>query len=231
MTHYEHLMGYIPDLPRRRILDLGSGRGSFLIDVVKRGGNIWGLERSQGYIEIATAEAKKSRVEIKVRLGMAENIPFENQSFDFVNVCEVIEHVEDPDKTLSEMHRVLTDNGKAYVSVPNRYCLRDPHFHLYFVNWLPRVFCNAFISLFKRHKNYIGDIGKQRLDEMYYATYKNAKTKAQSHGFKAEDMRLIKISKKFPNSLVQFIVKVFYVPARFLYFDSCHLLLTKQSKK
>jgi hypothetical protein len=36
MTHYGHLLGYIPDLYIKRILGLDSGRGSFLIDIVKK---------------------------------------------------------------------------------------------------------------------------------------------------------------------------------------------------
>jgi len=228
MTQYDHLLGYIPDLSSRRILDLGSGYGSFLIEATKRGIRACGIERSSGFIDAAKESAKLAGVLIDIRSGMAESIPFDDQSFDFVNVCEVIEHVDDPDKVLSEMYRVLDVGGMAYVSVPNRYCFLDPHFHLYFVNWLPRSFSDVFISIFGNHKDYERDIGKERLKDLYYATFKGAKRKAESHGFKVEDMRLIKISKKFPNPIMRFFVRLLYFPARFLYLNSCHLLLTKQ---
>lgn len=227
MTQFEHLLGYIPDLVSRRILDLGTGYGAFIIDASRRGAKVWGIEKSAEFIRIPKDMASKAGVEVNVQQGVAENLPFKDKSFDFVNVCEVIEHVDDTGKALSEIYRVLDDGGMVYISVPNRYCLRDPHFNLYFVNWLPRSLSDLFISTFGKHKNYERDIGRERLRDMYYDTFHGAKHKMESHGFKVQDMRLVKIAKKFPNPITRFLAKLLYFPARFLYLNSCHLLLTK----
>src|SRR5690606_38396715 len=48
-----------------------------------------------------------------------ENIPFEDDRFDFVLCAEVLEHCLDPVKLLSEMKRVLKADGILYLTVPS----------------------------------------------------------------------------------------------------------------
>jgi 2-polyprenyl-6-hydroxyphenyl methylase/3-demethylubiquinone-9 3-methyltransferase len=48
-------------------------------------------------------------------------LPYESESFDAVLSCGVLEHVEDPDASLDELHRVLKPAGTLYVyKLPNR---------------------------------------------------------------------------------------------------------------
>ena len=51
-THLEHLKYYIPDLESMKILDLGSGRGAFLVGVAKKGGTVFGIEPYDEYIKL-----------------------------------------------------------------------------------------------------------------------------------------------------------------------------------
>jgi SAM-dependent methyltransferase len=48
-------------------------------------------------------------------------LPFDDETFDAVLSCGVLEHVEDPDASLDEIRRVLTPGGTFYVyKLPNR---------------------------------------------------------------------------------------------------------------
>jgi SAM-dependent methyltransferase len=51
-------------------------------------------------------------------VGVAEALPFADCSFDGVVLQAVLEHVPDGDRTLREIHRVLTPGGRLYVDVP-----------------------------------------------------------------------------------------------------------------
>src|SRR3990167_3722636 len=109
MTHLEHLQKKIPDLLQRRTLDLGSCWGRFLKPAQEAGIDIVGLE-------INPEKAGKT----KATLGSAEDCPFPSSSFQFINVSEVIEHVQAPVKVLKEIKRLLTPEGICYMSVPSR---------------------------------------------------------------------------------------------------------------
>ncbi|MGE5541237.1 MAG: methyltransferase domain-containing protein [Bacillota bacterium] len=224
-THWEHLVRLVPTLPQAHILDLGSGKGAFLIEAAQHGATAKGVEYSAAYIEHTQEAAQAAGVDVDVRLGAAEAIPYPDASFDFVNIAEVIEHVEDPMKMLDEVHRVLKPHGKGYLSVPNRFGFNDPHFRLYFVNWLPRSLANPFISLFGKHKNYADrSAGLQDLTKMHYYTYGSIKQKLEAHGFHVVDTRAERIRTEFP-LLARVVLRAVYPLARALYFNTAHLLI------
>lgn len=226
-THLDNLIAHIPGLMNGKILDLGAGNGKFIIEVKKRGGNITGIEKNQDYINNSYAKAASFGCKIEIIKGEGENIPFKDESFDFINLSEVIEHVENPEKVIHEISRILKPGGFAYMSAPNRFGLKDPHFNLYFINFLPRCAADFFISLFKRHKNYTGDRGRQRLDEMHYYTFSSLKKTILKNKFIITDIREKRIRKFFSNKFFLFTALFLYKMLRFFYFDSFHLLLKK----
>lgn len=227
MTHWEHLAAQIKDLASLEVLDLGSGQGTFLIDAATRGASATGLETNPAYIKQSCEAAARAGVHITVVEGRGEALPFPDNSFDFVNLSEVIEHVDDPLLLLREVHRVLRPGGRAYLSAPNRFGIKDPHFHLYFVNWLPRRYANRFISLFGTHKNYEDkSAGRQNLMNMHYYAYSAIRNLVRSEGFTVIDVRANRINRAL-GKVLGFLVAIVYFVARSLYFDSFHLLLTK----
>jgi len=51
-------------------------------------------------------------------LGSAHKLPFKNRIFDSIICSAVLEHLEEPDKSIFEMNRILKNKGIAIVSVP-----------------------------------------------------------------------------------------------------------------
>lgn len=231
MTHFEHLLFYVPDLAKRRILDIGAGRGKFLIEGAERGIKISGIEYNPENVLKAKRTAGEKGLVIDIAQGEAEHLQFPNDSFDFLNFAEVIEHVRSPEELLDEAYRVLSPSGFAYVSVPSRFCWFDPHFKIAFVNWVPRAWSDTFIRIFGEHKDYSGQSGFQRLSELHYYTYSQFVKFAKKHGFKAKDMRIFKIEKKFPNPAFSLAAKLIYKLARPWYFRAFHFLLEKNGIK
>lgn len=66
----------------------------------------------EGYI---TADLNNPRAQIKMDIT---DIPFEDQSFDIIYCCHVLEHVPDDRKALREFYRVLSKQGWAILVVP-----------------------------------------------------------------------------------------------------------------
>ena len=226
-SHLENLLDVISDLRDRFVLDLGSGRGKFLVELASYNIKAIGLELNQDYIEIALARAKENNVSINIERGVAENLPYKDSTFDFVNMSEVIEHVEEPKRVMSEVFRVLHKGGLVYVSVPNRFGMTDQHFNLDFVNWLPRKFSDRVVYFFEKNIQFVKGIGFQKLSEMHYFTYNQAKNIFEPLGFHVSDIRKIKITRRFKTPLARLIVLFIYRVLRVFYFDSFHFLLKK----
>ncbi len=92
-----------------RILDLGTGEGQLARILLAAGATqVIGLDTSVG--QLANARAKGGGVTL-VR-GRGEALPFEDNSFDGVVCCLVIEHTDDPDVVLAEVARVLATGGR-----------------------------------------------------------------------------------------------------------------------
>lgn len=68
------------------------------------------------------------------------HLPFPDASFDIVTSNHVIEHVGSETEQhchLSELRRVVKPHGVVYLASPNRWMLKEPHYQLLFLSWLP----------------------------------------------------------------------------------------------
>ena len=75
-------------------------------------------------------------------------LPFGDQQFDAVISNHVIEHVGDAAAQLvhlQEIRRVLAPTAKAYLAVPNRWMLTEPHYRLKFLSWLPHAWRSPYL--------------------------------------------------------------------------------------
>ena len=84
------------------VLDLGSGTGAAFDQLLNY--ETTALDPDKKMLELNTFEDKV--------LGSAENLPFEDNSFDNVFCCFVWRNVSDTNKALQEVYRVLRPGGK-----------------------------------------------------------------------------------------------------------------------
>lgn len=98
----------------KKVLDVGCGVGMFMHQFKKLGAEVYGIDVDKDKVKIA-----KKRFN-NVYEAPAEKLPFRKDSFDIVWLHEVIEHVEDDEKTISEAFRVLKPGGKLVIFAPNR---------------------------------------------------------------------------------------------------------------
>jgi SAM-dependent methyltransferase len=77
-------------------------------------------------------------------------IPFPGESFNFVVNNQVLEHVEDIDSVLAEIHRVLKPHGKVLSLFPDKSVWREGHCGIPYLHWFPkgskvRIYYAAFL--------------------------------------------------------------------------------------
>jgi ubiquinone/menaquinone biosynthesis C-methylase UbiE len=137
--YYEELWAELPDelkpphweLRRRfleaglrrgdRALDLGCGDGAFTAAMAAAGADPVGADVA----DAALARARERHPELDFRLVPIEGpLPFQDASFELVWASEVIEHVADTARWLSEVRRVLRPGGRLLVTTPSHGRLR-----------------------------------------------------------------------------------------------------------
>ncbi len=94
-----------------RILDVGCGTGANL-EMLAQFGESEGVDVSDDALEFCKAKG------LKAHKGLAESLPFQDESFDVVTALDVVEHLDDDVAGLREMHRVLKSDGRTLIFVP-----------------------------------------------------------------------------------------------------------------
>jgi SAM-dependent methyltransferase len=107
--------------PHDRALDLGCGDGAFTAVLSEAGTVPVGAEVAQA----ALTRARERHPELDFRLVPIEGpLPFEDCCFDLLWASEVIEHVADTARWLSEVRRVLKPGGRLLLTTPSHGRLR-----------------------------------------------------------------------------------------------------------
>lgn len=132
------VLKYLKPWPGERILDLGCGVGTFAYHCWTKGSLCWGIDFSQESINMARNLCQKfcdkHIPEFVVRDAM--NTQFHDNFFDKIVCADFIEHIslEEKNKVVLEIKRILKPGGKAVIFTPNR--IREDIGELY---WKIRV--------------------------------------------------------------------------------------------
>jgi SAM-dependent methyltransferase len=111
-----------------RILDFGCGEGA-LVDA----GLALGLEMCGADVFYAGAKARPRGAAVcEIREG---RLPFPDATFALVVNNQVMEHVDDLDAVLREIHRVLLPGGMVLSVFPSRDVFREGHIGIPFAHW------------------------------------------------------------------------------------------------
>ena len=94
------------------ILDVGCGTGANL-EMLSQFGSAEGVDVSAQALDFCRARGLEL-----VKEGAAEQLPYEDNSFDLVTGLDVVEHLDDDVVGLSEMRRVTRPGGKVVLFVP-----------------------------------------------------------------------------------------------------------------
>lgn len=101
-------------------LDVGCGGGFLTEEIARMGFDATGVDPSERSIRAAADHARESGLDIRYATGSGESLPFEDGSFGAVFCCDVLEHVRDLPKVISEISRVLRPGGVFCYDTFNR---------------------------------------------------------------------------------------------------------------
>lgn len=113
------LLPMLGDVTGKKILDVGAGTGRLAIYLSNRGAEVTALDLSEKMMALIKRKNKK----VMTKVGDAESLPFEENSFDIVVAAFLIVHLKDPSRFFDEVYRVLKEDGIFVVTNINQ---KDP---------------------------------------------------------------------------------------------------------
>ena len=107
-----------------KILDLGCGVGTFAFHAAIAGAISSGVDYSEESIKMAQRLVDRYELAHKPKFIAANvtKLPFDDAAFDKIIAADFIEHInlDEKERVLAEMHRVLKPDGRAVIFTPNR---------------------------------------------------------------------------------------------------------------
>ncbi len=108
---HDTVVGILDALPRGALLDAPAGEGALAARLIAAG---FAVSCCDLYPEIFRLPG----VEIK-QGDLNRDLPYDNESFDYVTCLEGLEHIENPQQAIREFARLLRRGGSLIASVPN----------------------------------------------------------------------------------------------------------------
>lgn len=139
----------------KRVLELGSGTGSFLITAIEHYPDVVGVDIAMRWLHVSRRRFMDiDRTPPTLVVSCAEYLPFPDQYFDLIVCSATLEFTKDPESVLKECARLLTTSGSLYFSTVNRFSItQDPYVYLWGVGLLPRAWQAPYVK-FRRNASY-----------------------------------------------------------------------------
>lgn len=101
----------------KRVLEVGVGAGTDFVNWVRCGALATGVDLTEHGIALTRERLALEGLDADLRVADAENLPFEDETFDIVYSYGVLHHSPDTPRAVREVHRVLKRGGIARVMV------------------------------------------------------------------------------------------------------------------
>jgi 2-polyprenyl-6-hydroxyphenyl methylase / 3-demethylubiquinone-9 3-methyltransferase len=101
-------------------LDVGCGGGILAEEFAGMGFQVTGIDPSEQSLQTGRKHAQSMGLSIQYQQGTGESIPFVDDTYSVVYCCDVLEHVRDLPKVISEIYRVTKPGGVFFFDTLNR---------------------------------------------------------------------------------------------------------------
>ena len=159
------------------VLDLGSGLGGMSEELVIRGtAQVTAIEPGKAWANTTRRRVERHNGRFQLFEATGESIPLSADSVDLVISLQVLEHVNDPDKVLAEVWRVLRPGGYFYLACENYLAFREAHYHVFWLPLLPKAIGRLYLKALGRPVKFLNE-------SITYITYPGVLNSCRQLGF------------------------------------------------
>ena len=115
-------LGPVDEAPGKA-LDVGCGAGQMALAMAERGYDPYAVDISEGMVEATNATFEAAGRTANVQIADMRDLPFEDNTFDWVTGLGAIEYLQDPGEAVREFARIVRPGGHVIVTAPNPYRL------------------------------------------------------------------------------------------------------------
>jgi len=102
----------IPHISGSKILEVSFGTAYLMTQYAREDLEIYGIDFNQKMLELATKKMESNNIKATLSLASVEKLPFPDNTFDTVINTMAFTAYPDGDKAMSELKRVLKQNGR-----------------------------------------------------------------------------------------------------------------------
>jgi len=151
-TESQPLEDLTQNLKGARVLDIGCGTGRHL-SRFPEGNELHGMDLSESMLE----EAERRNPQGHFKVGSADRVDYEDNSFDFVYSSRVIQHLRDQQKLINEMARVCKPGGRVVLICYNSWSVLNLYKHIR-MSWVGKILDCPFGWILKQ-RSFFGPWG------------------------------------------------------------------------
>lgn len=137
-----------------KILDMAAGCGTFVLYGLNHGYDVWGIEpeawKREYYRRKIEASNYPGRYIYHIGAAVGEQLPYADDTFDFITTYQTLEHVNDVNKCIEEMLRVLKVGGILYIKAPNYNGFYEPHYRIPFLPRMSKRLASIYLKMIGR---------------------------------------------------------------------------------
>ena len=98
------------------VLDVATGTGDVAFKLAPKTEKVTGIDIASNMIDLANKKKdKKKSLNVDFLVGDAENLPFEDSTFDVITISYGYRNISDQPKALKEFNRILKKEGRLFI--------------------------------------------------------------------------------------------------------------------
>jgi SAM-dependent methyltransferase len=114
---HDRLVDALAPKPGERWLDVATGSGAVALRAARAGAEVIGIDIAPALIDVAEKRAAEERLSIRFDVGDAEDLPYEDASFEVVSSAHGVHFAPDHARAAAELARVCRPGGRLGITV------------------------------------------------------------------------------------------------------------------